>query len=96
MRRIILSKDPTTGRGPSNWGYKDIQELSLEPGFVDNLAMLLEDYVNGRFPCESEFARSMRRMVGVALSKKDPRECRGLGLREVLANLAASVERDRD
>jgi hypothetical protein len=40
---------PTTGRGPSNTGYADLQPLNDNGEFIENLCVLIKDIANGRF-----------------------------------------------
>jgi hypothetical protein len=94
MVEVLMGKDKTTGRGLSNWGFGDLQALCSDPKaeVIQHLATFLEAYVNGGFEPRGEFMRAMRSLLGLALQKKNPDEARGVGIREVFANLASAVQ----
>jgi hypothetical protein len=91
VKQVIDKSDSDTGRSHSNWGYGDLKVLAKEDGFVQNLAVLMHDYVNGRHPSQGQFSVAMRSRKGIALEKKTPGEARGVGICEVLANLFAKT-----
>jgi len=92
VRITLKNKDKTTGKGPSNMGYGDLQCLVNAPNFLSDLTCLLNDILNDRIPRESEASQILRGLRGVALEKKNPDEARPIGVCEVLTNLAMSCQ----
>jgi len=89
VRQVLSGKDRTTGRGPSNISYGDLQLFLGDDTFLNNLCVLLEDILNGRIPMDSGSMKLLLRARGVALKKPNGKP-RPIGVREVLINLALS------
>lgn len=88
VEEVLKSRDKTCGRGPSNWGYGDLQTLAKgSSSFIGDLRVIIEAILNGRIrPC-SDVAAKLREGRGVALEKSNGKP-RPIGIREVIMNLA--------
>jgi hypothetical protein len=97
VRAMLLSRDRTTGRGPSGTGYGDLQPLVDEPNFVEDLTKVLNAILTGKLPPSSPEARALRTARLVTLKKKNGKP-RCIAVREVLMNLAYAtlVRQSRD
>jgi hypothetical protein len=84
------TRDPTTGRGPSGMGYRDLQELTEEPGFVKHLTSALGAILNSAIEPESNVMKALLTARLVTLTKANGMP-RCISVRETLLNLAYAV-----
>jgi len=77
-----------TGEGPSNIGYAELQKLAKQkPSFLQQLTRLLNDFINGKLPRDSDAVAKLKAARGVAIEKANGKP-RLIGVRETITNLA--------
>jgi len=88
VQKILASKHPHTGKGPSGIGYDDLQRLAVKyPLFLSHLTRLANDLINGKLPRDSDAVIQLKAARGVAIEKANGKP-RPIGVREVITNLA--------